>query len=124
MKVVPFKTCRAVFTWLWMCPPEDNVSERQKMYYVMFGGFNFALMTLHFIASVVYFVKNGVDDINNSLYALNQVSGFFDVLYMMIVARLFRFKISKILTELEKIYKLSKFIMESCKMFKLVQFID
>lgn len=112
MKNIPFKTCRAAFTWLWMCEPERNIPERQKLYYAAFGGFNYLLMFLHFVSSLVYFLQNGVDDLANSLYALNQVSGFLDVLVMMTVAHILRSKINDILTELTKIYESSKFIID------------
>lgn len=105
---IPLETNRFVLTWLCVYPADESTSKWQKMVHFMFGLAVFTANSLVFIVSISFFAKNVSIDLEEALFALIQMAGSGNILYVSIISYISRHKITTIFNSLSKIY-------ESCK---------
>lgn len=112
----PLETNRKVFIWLCMCPADKSTDKKENRAHVICIVIVTALILTFFIASAVFFSKFASTDLEESLYALFQISATSGVMYLIAVAIIMRDKILNIFNKLSDIY-------EACKMFSLLNII-
>lgn len=104
----PLTVHRQMLTWLSICPPEANATLMKKYLYIIFTVLDIIIVFGVTSASLVYFVKMVLIDLQESLYALLQIVVYFGIIYVIFVAILLRHKISGIFDKLSLIYETCK----------------
>lgn len=108
MKMLPLPTNQRVLTWLCIRPMNTDENRWKKLFYIMFS-ITFVSMDLTgLFSSVAFFLINISTDLEESLYALFQISAFSGLTYMCIVAFLLRNEITAFLGTLSQIYDARK----------------
>lgn len=127
MKMNPLVSNQWVLMWLCVCPASESASANKKVAYVAFT-LLFCITILSTVAANVTFVIKFISiDLEKSLYAFVYIIAFSGIIYVMIVALLYRHKINAIFVELSAIYKASKFRpipMNDCYHFKVLDAIN
>lgn len=95
---------REIFTWLCIFPPTIKTSQLKKKFYILFSVTNSFLVTVGFISSVVFVVKNIKKNWEESLYALFQVAGLGQTVYTLCASYILKDKIVNIFSKLQKIH--------------------
>lgn len=111
----PLSTNQRMLKWLCVCPLEARDSQWMKPLCIIFSLITFAAVAGCVLSSIVFFSTNISTDLEESLYALFQISAFSGVAYMAIVAFIERNKITAFLETLTKIYNTRKRIIDFCR---------
>lgn len=109
----PLQTNQQVLTWLCVYPTNEKMSKFKKFLCIVvsvavfFGYFNVLL------ASIAFFLKYASTSLEQSLYALFQISGDFGTAYMMLAAYTLRKQFKIIFDKLSDIYDACKYNFDS-----------
>lgn len=106
----PLPTNQRMLTWICVCPLESRDSKWMKPFCVIFALTTFLAVSSCVLSSVIFFSSNVSKDVEESLYALFQISAFSGVAYMAIVAFYSRKKINAFLETLTAIHDERKHI--------------
>lgn len=104
----PLKTNRRVLTWLCICLPNKDTRSIYEWIYAIFSWTVFTLNLCAFLFSALFFIKFISTDLESCLFALFQIFGAANVVYMTIIAFFHRQKIRAIFEGLSNIYAASK----------------
>lgn len=109
MKIKPLQTNRLIMTWLCLCHEDEATSKWKKLAYIICAlTLSFAFFSMS-VVSVTFVVKYFKVDLEEALYAVFQVSGYFAQIYTMISAFILRNEISGIFLKLYDIYDACKY---------------
>lgn len=109
-KMHPLPTNQRMLTWICVSPLESRDSKWMKPFCVIFALTTFLAVLSCVLSSVIFFSSNVSIDVEESLYALFQISAFSGVAYMAIVAFYSRKKINAFLETLTAIHDERKHI--------------
>lgn len=107
----PIATSQRALVWLCVCPDDESSIlikfARPVVPFILFSFFATGFMT-----SVAFFSKFVSVDLKEALYALLQIGGTVDGLYIMFVGYVSRKKINKTIRNLLKIYETCTFCLK------------
>lgn len=104
----PLATHQRVLTWLCICPAENHTSKWKKSLYILLVFALFVVEVSAVVSSLVFFLKNVSEDLEESLYALFVIVGDVCLTYGSLVLFYKRHEITAFLEELEQIFAISK----------------
>lgn len=107
--MVPLGTAQAVFTWLSLCSPDDNISETTKTINKVSSITVVILIFLGSMAGGVFFLTHMINDLGMALYALWLTISLSYGLYMYICLFMSRDKMKAMFKSLSDIYNASKY---------------
>lgn len=100
-------TIKLTLTWLWVYRAEENTFWLLKLAHALFGFTVFATVASMTMGSMIFFARFASVDLEQSLYALFQISAFLGLSYVLIVAYLLRNEVTDIVKSLDDIYDAS-----------------
>lgn len=103
-EIKPMPTSQRVLTWLVSYPFDKNTSKRKKIVYVTFAIAVFVIVLCGCAASVVYFWKHVATDLEKAIFALFQIVGTLNALFLVAFSFFQRHKIAAIIGKLSTIY--------------------
>lgn len=106
--MLPLPTNQRVLTWLCIRPMNTDENRWKKLFYIMFSITFVSIDLTALFSSIAFFFINISIDLEESLYALFQISAFSGLTYMCIVAFLLRNEITVFLGTLSQIYDARK----------------
>lgn len=106
--MLPLPTNQRVLTWLCVRPMDADENQWKKLFYIAFTITFLTIDLTGLFSSIAFFLINISIDLEESLYALFQISAFLGLTYMCIVAFLLRYKITAFLGTLSQIYDARK----------------
>lgn len=106
--VKPIETNTRVLMWLGFYPADENASQREKIGYVILGFAVFIILLIGAIVSALYFVEKMTINLGQALYAMGQLIGCLNGVYVMIHTFLQRHKIVAAIRKLSDICKKCK----------------
>lgn len=104
----PLQTNQQVLTWLCVYLAKQNTSKFKKILYIVFSVVVFLGYFNVLLASIAFFLKYASSSLEQSLYALFQISGDFGTVYMMLTAYTLRKQFKIIFDKLSNIYDACK----------------
>lgn len=102
--MIPLKTNQHVLKWLCVCETDNTVSKWKKLAHISFTVLIFMSNIILIPTSIAYLLNFISVDLEQSLYALFQLSGMCGITYMMIVAFILRHEINDLFGTLTDIY--------------------
>lgn len=106
----PLKTSQRILTWLFVCQPGETISDRKKMAMFLSGLVIIIANVGSMSCATVFFINELKIDLEESLYALFQISAVYFVIYMQIMGFFSRQKIGNMFDNLTELYG-------TCKIF-------
>lgn len=110
-----------VLCWLHLCPSEEDTANKwQKSASIAL--YSLVLITfLSYVAtSLTYFATFSSTDLEQSLYALLQVTAFIGLAYIQVIALFSRYKLRSMFQELSNIYSTRKYLLkQSTNIFEM-----
>lgn len=103
-RIAPLQTTRCVLTWLYLYPADQNTNKWKKLAYIIVSLIVFIVNVCGLAASVAFFMKFVSTDLEESIYALFQITGILPQIASMLVAFALRQKIFVIFEKLTTIY--------------------
>lgn len=101
----PLVTNQRVLTWLCVYIPETKTSKIKQLAYFTFSIIVFSGILSSLIASVAYFRKYVLINVETALYAASQIAAASSILYAIVMTYFSRNGITKIFQTLRGIYK-------------------
>lgn len=116
----PLATNRLMLTWLCFQPADASVSIKQKLAYIAVISIAFGVKVAYFFEYWVYFLEFVSVDLEESLYAIYEISGNSGVVFMTVIVLFQRYKMSSLLKGLGRIYdERKKFLLRSQTIFSI-----
>lgn len=103
--MIPLKTNRLILTWLCVYQNDDMQSGKREQ--LMHCAFALSILCMHiigFVASAAYFVKFFTIDFEESLFALLQMCGTANMIYITMITFMLRHQITDIFITISAIY--------------------
>ena len=114
--MIPLETNRRILTWFCVYQRENvQMEERERLMHRAFALFIFAMNSIGFIVSVAYFVKFVTIDFEEALFALLQLCGEGNMMYINVITFMLRRKITDIFNAISAIYAECKYHFVSLK---------
>lgn len=104
----PLVTNRRVLTWLCVYPADATTSKLKQLAYILFSLIVFAGILSSLMASIAFFWKYVLVDLEVALYAVSQIAAAASILYAIVMTLFSRQGITNIFQKLTKIYETSK----------------
>lgn len=103
----PLGTSRKILTWFYLYPVEEG-TERKKLIHFILSAVVFIFKISFLASSTAFFMKYVSTDLEESLYALFQISAFSNSTYVIAIAYISHQKITALIDRLSAIYDASK----------------
>lgn len=115
----PLVTNYRVLTWLCVCPPQDAISWSRKLAYITLI-IAISMGSVIIIAtSVAFFTRALPVDLEQCLFSLDQIVGYFGLTYLIVVAFFLRREIAELFGSLGRIYEASKIFSDRLIFFQI-----
>lgn len=101
-------TTQRVLSWISLCSAEEPTNKWWKLVFKIFPVVLLAANVTGFAASAAFFIKFIAVDLEESLYAVYQLSGHLGMFNMIIVSIILHKEIAGIFESLQRIYNESK----------------
>lgn len=102
-------TSQKMLTWICVYPADETVSKFKRATYAFAYAFILISNLCVLASSVAFFLKYVSVDLEQSLYAVFQITAYGSMTYLIIVSFLLRSKIPLVFDDLAKIYEASMF---------------
>lgn len=99
----PLETIQHVLMWLCIYPVERN--QRKKIACIGLSAIVLAILATQVIGSVIFVKRFLSADLERSLYALYQITGWAPIFYMFVVAIVLRHRITALFGQLSRLYE-------------------
>lgn len=107
-KMRPLEIQQQIFTWIYLCSPNEVTSIWIKIIYFILFVIVFLGNFTSWAGALAFIIKYVSVDLENSLYAVFQLCAVGSVSYILIAAFFLRFRINDIFKQLTEIYDASK----------------
>lgn len=104
----PLATTQLVFTWFCLCPADATATKSQKIAHKITAFAAVIAIISVLVMSVIYYWQFMRIDLEESFYALYQICGDINLLYMFVVAYFSRSKINATFNKLSNILSASE----------------
>lgn len=108
IKMKPLATYQHVLKMLCAFPPDESTERWKKVLFVISGLSIFVCILCTATSSLTFVLKHLINNPAEGLWALFQVCGLTNMLYVLIISFVIRFKIKEIFDKLSQIYNMSK----------------
>lgn len=103
-KMKPLATHERVLTWLCIFPAANDTSKWKKSLYILLVFILFVLEVCALVSSLIFFLKNVSNNLEESLYSLFQISAFSCLTYFSFISFYSRHEIMAVFGKLAQIY--------------------
>lgn len=110
MGIKPLAKIQRALTWLSVCSADESASLKEKRLYMVVTFFVMASIMSILVSSSVFFIKMLSIDLEQSLYALFQMTGLIAALNIIIATLIFRHEITNAFKNISNIFEICKYL--------------